>query len=50
MPNLMKIYLVEAELLHVDEQVDSEAERTKLIAAIRNFAEAPRKGCPTNCW
>ena len=47
---LMKVFLVDAEMFHADEQFGSEAGRTKLIVAIRNFAKAPEKGCATNCW
>jgi hypothetical protein len=40
-PNFMKIRPVRAEF-HADEQTDSETDLTKLIAASRNFVNAPK--------
>jgi hypothetical protein len=42
MSNLMKIRPVESELFHADRRSDGRTDITKLIAAFRNFANAPK--------
>jgi len=46
--NFMKIRPVGAELFHAERQSDRRMDRTKLIVAFRNFANAPktRSSCP----
>ena len=44
----MKIWPVEVELFHADGQADRQTDMTKLIAAFRKFANAPKK-CITRC-
>ena len=41
----MKIYIVRAELFHVERQTDM----TKVIVASRNFANAPKKWNSNEC-
>jgi hypothetical protein len=43
----MKIRLVGAELFHADRRTDRDM--TKLIAAFRNFANAPKSWSSINC-
>jgi len=47
MPNFIKIRRVGAELFHADGwtdgQMDRQTDMTKLIVALRNFANAPKK-------
>jgi hypothetical protein len=40
--NLVKIRAVGAELFHADIRTDGRTDRSKLIAAFRNFANAPK--------
>jgi len=40
--NFMEFLAVGSELLHVDTQMDGQTRVTKLLAAFRNFANAPK--------
>jgi len=40
--DLVKIRPVEAELFHADNETDRQTDMTKLILALRNFANAPK--------
>jgi hypothetical protein len=44
--NFMKVRLVGVELVHVDGRTDT----TKLIVAVRNFANVPKKLYQTQMW
>jgi len=47
MSNFLKIYLVGAEVFHADGRADGQTEVTKLMVAIRNFANSPKYECFT---
>ena len=46
MSNIKEIRPVGAELFHVDEQTDGQADTTKLTVAFSNFANALKTACP----
>ena len=47
MSNIMKIRPVGAGLFHADGRTDRWAHLTKLIVAVRNFADVTKTGCRT---
>lgn len=47
MLSVIKICQVRAELFYAERE--RERDMTKLIAAIHNFANVPKNGCPTKC-